>query len=123
MSLHYCPVQMCFFRQNPPDSAWELSEAEMAVIEPALEAGYIPRFEDGQWVIYTPDAPPLDTRVRILRRQRQERLSASDWTQMPDSPLAPEQIAQWAAYRSALRELPQTYPDALDVIWPTPPST
>lgn len=38
------------------------------------------------------------------RRQRNARLAACDWTQLPDVPLAPGMRAKWAAYRQALRD-------------------
>lgn len=42
-----------------------------------------------------------------LRARRDQLLRESDWTQMPDAPLTPEERAEWAAYRQALRDLPQ----------------
>lgn len=56
--------------------------------------------------------------VSAFRHERNARLSASDWTQLPDAPV--DQVA-WAAYRSALRELPETT-DPLNPVWPTPPA-
>ena len=41
-----------------------------------------------------------------VREKRDRRLSASDWTQMPDCPLSDSKKAEWASYRQALRELP-----------------
>ena len=52
------------------------------------------------------------------RATRNELLAGSDWTQMPDSPLADEAKTLWATYRTALRNLPTsegwpsvTFPD------------
>jgi len=42
-----------------------------------------------------------------LRAERDRLLRDSDWTQLPDAPLTPEERAEWAAYRQALRDLPQ----------------
>jgi hypothetical protein len=39
------------------------------------------------------------------RKYRDELLAASDWTQMPDSPLSEEKKAEWAEYRQALRDI------------------
>jgi len=47
-----------------------------------------------------------------LRRRRDNLLSASDWTQMPDSPLTAEQKTAWATYRQQLRDLPSTLTEA-----------
>ena len=40
-----------------------------------------------------------------LIEKRNNKLIASDWTQMPDSPLSAEKKAEWATYRQALRDL------------------
>ena len=41
-----------------------------------------------------------------IRSKRDRRLAASDWTQMPDSPLTSSKKAEWATYRQGLRSLP-----------------
>ena len=43
-----------------------------------------------------------------LRQKRDLRLAGSDWTQMTDSPLSNSKKAEWATYRQALRDLPNT---------------
>ena len=43
-----------------------------------------------------------------LRQKRDIRLAGSDWTQMADSPLSNSKKAEWATYRQALRDLPNT---------------
>lgn len=60
-----------------------------------------------------------------VRAMRFDLLTACDWTQIPDSPLSPEQREAWAVYRAALRDLPATQPDATPatVIWPEPPTS
>lgn len=46
-----------------------------------------------------------------LRGERDRRLAATDWTQMPDAPLADADRAAWQAYRQALRDMPATTAD------------
>jgi uncharacterized protein YjiS (DUF1127 family) len=58
----------------------------------------------------------------MLRRERKNLLSDSDWTQGIDSPLSSEKKAEWLSYRQALRDLPSTVTDPTQVVWPTPPS-
>ena len=58
----------------------------------------------------------------IARTQRDTLLSASDWTQVADSPLTDEQRAAWKAYRQALRDVPQQDCFPFDVAWPVMPS-
>lgn len=41
--------------------------------------------------------------------ERNKQLSASDWTQLPDSPITDEQKQMWQTYRQALRDFPNTY--------------
>ena len=55
------------------------------------------------------------------RAKRNQLLSESDWTQLPDNVLSAEKKAAWAAYRGELRNLPETYPDAAVIVWPQPP--
>lgn len=70
-----------------------------------------------------------------LREKRDGLLKASDWTQMPDSPLSDTKKAEWAAYRQELRDLPGKWPADVDIIntdpyldndvawsWPTKPT-
>ena len=54
------------------------------------------------------------------RVNRNNLLAASDWTQMPDSPLTDEAKTSWATYRSALRDLP-TSEGWLSVTFPDTP--
>jgi hypothetical protein len=61
-----------------------------------------------------------------LRSMRNAKLSNSDWTQMPDSPLTEQQRAEWAAYRQSLRDVPQDNANAIsldEVQWPQKPET
>lgn len=60
----------------------------------------------------------------LIRQQRIGLLTSSDWTQSADSPLNAEKKAEWAAYRQALRDLPDDQGSVNsidDVVWPTPP--
>ena len=59
--------------------------------------------------------------LRRLRRGRDHRLAATDWTQLPDVPLALAARNAWAAYRQALRDLPTTTQDIASPVWPEPP--
>lgn len=62
--------------------------------------------------------------MELLRAERDIRLSRSDWTQIPDSPLNEEQKGAWATYRQQLRDLPANV-DGLthldQVEWPVEP--
>lgn len=56
-----------------------------------------------------------------VRSARDAALKDSDWTQMVDSPLSVEGKASWAAYRQALRDIPQQAEFPWNVTWPTVP--
>ena len=56
-----------------------------------------------------------------IRDQRERLLTNSDWTALNDAPLTVEDANAWRAYRQALRDIPQTYLNAADVVWPTQP--
>lgn len=60
----------------------------------------------------------------LIRDRRRLLLQLSDWTQTADSPLSEAKRAEWAAYRQALRDLPddQGSVNSIDeVVWPVPP--
>lgn len=63
-----------------------------------------------------PDPEPL-TWDRI-RAERNFLLSQSDWTQLADAPLSPEQKQAWAVYRQALRDVPSSFATPEEVVWP-----
>lgn len=52
-------------------------------------------------------------------RKRNQLLSESDWTQLPDVPTATQQM--WQSYRQALRDITDQENYPLDVVWPTSP--
>lgn len=55
----------------------------------------------------------------IVRSMRNNELTATDWTQMPDSPLSSEKKAEWAVYRQALRDI-TTQENPREIVWATP---
>jgi hypothetical protein len=75
-----------------------------------------------QWLDAGNVARPVDERTewQKIRDKRDELIKASDWTMIPGASV---DQAQWSAYRQILRDLPQTYTNAEDVVWPTVPST
>lgn len=46
--------------------------------------------------------------LKFFRTVRNQCLTDSDWSMMPDAPLSEPQRAAWRMYRQALRDLPQT---------------
>ncbi len=66
----------------------------------------------------SPPAPVDD--AFTVRSRRAQLLAASDWTQLPDVPLATKQA--WAAYRQALRDITEQPGFPHSVVWPEPPT-
>jgi hypothetical protein len=52
------------------------------------------------------------------RSERDQLLSASDWTQVADAPV---DQAAWATYRQSLRDIPQQAGFPSNVTWPSKP--
>ena len=106
--------------------------AEFVEVPDDVQDGWI--LTNGNWsapVVYTPSAQEIaDARAEVLAQQttelaasiRQERnlkLSATDWTQMPDVPQAVKDI--YTAYRQALRDVPAQAGFPWTVTWPDAP--
>lgn len=80
-----------------------------------------------------PDAPPSAQHVwsggqwredealllEAARRERNARIAACDWTQLPDAPFTATRKLAWAEYRQALRDYPSGWTKAKP--WPQPP--
>lgn len=97
----------------------------IAVSETALEPNWIAsdvaaigdEYVDGQFKTPAPDTSLL---AAAIRARRNAELSATDWTQVADAPV---DKAAWAAYRQALRDIPQQTGFPTEVTWPTAPGS
>lgn len=58
---------------------------------------------------------------KVIRSQRDNAIASCDWSQMPDSPLSDEKKADFAVYRQALRDLPQSTDNPDEIVWPVKP--
>jgi hypothetical protein len=58
-------------------------------------------------------------RAEEVRLERSSELAASDWTQLPDSPV---NSAAWLVYRQELRDVPAQSGFPWEVSWPEPPA-
>jgi hypothetical protein len=61
---------------------------------------------------------PSVTTMTDIRRERNELLVSSDFTQLDDSP---KDKQAWKTYRQQLRDLPATTDDPADPTWPAAP--
>ena len=67
-----------------------------------------------QWI--DPRAP--ETEWPLVRAKRDRLIAATDWTQLPDVPLATKEM--WANYRQALRDV-TLQADPFNIVWPVAP--
>lgn len=87
-----------------------------------------PTLVNGQWLqtwqVSAASAEEIAERLQDkeaeVRQQRNELLSACDWTQLPDSPADHE---AWAAYRQELRDVTAQQGFPWDVSWPKEPES
>lgn len=56
-----------------------------------------------------------------VRAERDTRLAASDWTQLPDTDISEADRAAWATYRQALRDITGQVEPGVPVEWPAVP--
>lgn len=71
-----------------------------------------------------PNAPSeaelTEERWVTIRAERNAKLAASDWTQLPDSPISNVATQAWATYRQALRDITEQS-DPFSITWPEEP--
>lgn len=70
-----------------------------------------------QWVLVDITQQQIDDQWAAVRAERNEKLAACDWTQLPDAPV---DKAAWATYRQELRDI-TLQSDPFNIIWPTAP--
>jgi|11_taG_2_1085331.scaffolds.fasta_scaffold20873_2 hypothetical protein len=108
--------------------------ADMPSINPRtqkVEQEATPSLVSGAWAIgwtisskTAEETEDWDNSIASSNRDtRNQLLSDSDWTQLPDSALTDEAKALWVTYRSALRDLTahENWPNLEDADWPTKP--
>jgi hypothetical protein len=82
-----------------------------------------PELVDGvwseRWALADLTADETAAQWATVRAERNGKLTACDWTQLSDAPV---DDLVWAAYRQALRDLPQTQTDPFNIIWPVIPA-
>ncbi len=96
---------------------WNFSTGQWATREAGVGSYY--DWIGGAWVLNSSDL------WDEIRGERGQKLTDSDWTQMPDAQITAEKKAEWATYRQALRDLPANQPDVTEtyhIVWPTEPS-
>lgn len=96
------------------------------IAPPIASPGYEEVFADGKWGVREIAKPEQAAETSVdpwlaLRDKRNRLLANSDWTQMTDSPLGSKMRAEWANYRTALRDLTRFLKTPDDAKWPKSP--
>jgi len=72
-------------------------------------------------VAINPD-PDYQTPEQVLDLVIENLLYESDWTQIPNSPLTPAKVTEWATWRQSLRLFPATWTPSDQADLPDPPT-
>ena len=67
------------------------------------------------------DAEIYDLDMNRVRFLRDGLLGSCDFTQLSDASLGDHTAEEWATYRTALKDLPQSYTRVSEVVWPESP--
>lgn len=116
-----------YVKDNPPEYDWITQKLVKGDFEPIENSPYY------QYPYTIEELTPEEIAINQekkrqldwipFRQQRDQLLRDSDWTQIGDySLVSEEERVLWAAYREELRNLPETYPDPADIVWPTRPT-
>ena len=99
--------------------AVEMSDSYTVIVEPTSE-NWLEVSSRDDIALYVPHVPTPEELAAAIRAERDRRIAATDWTQLPDVPEETRQL--WADYRQALRDVPQqaTFPDSVE--WPEKPT-
>ena len=87
----------------------------LIAVSDSVKAGDTYNSETAEFVAAEPNDSAIAERVRA---ERNSLLEDSDWTQNSDAPINKE---AWAAYRQALRDIPQQENFPFRIIWPNKP--
>jgi len=87
-----------------PTGAAEIPEARFNELMAAQQGGAQIVLSRGKPIAIPREISPEERRA-ARRRQRDQLLAASDWTQLPASPLSSSERAAWGEYRQQLRDL------------------
>jgi len=80
------------------------------------EDGFVFNYTTKSW---EPDTSYLDFKIKY---QRNQLLTNSDWTQIPNNPLTQAKQTEWETYRQQLRDITSQQGYPVTVTWPTPPN-
>lgn len=96
-----------------PDCRFDRDTGLVVQLPPQPSLAHVFSYATKQW------EPNADIGSSMARSERAKLLASSDWTQLPDVPLATKEA--WATYRQALRDITAQPGYPFNVIWPQAP--
>ena len=110
--IHHLGLNVNQYRltQSPPPHEfieWDDSNPDPQPTQEELEAAWAEIADDIAW--------------KPVREKRNVLLDISDYALLSDAPYSQSKKKAWKTYRQELRDLPQTYDNVEDVVWPEPP--
>jgi len=96
------------------DSSYYVEAGVPVAMPPKPTPHHVFDYTSKQWI----DPRTPETEWSLVRAERNRLLQESDWTQLPDVPIATKDA--WAEYRQALRDITEQ-PDPFNIVWPVPP--
>jgi hypothetical protein len=97
---------------------WVLVQDESSVVKFGFTSDDFPDAPIPEKPDYNPDERALEQEAKEARSQRDALLAECDWTQVADAPVDAQ---AWAAYRQALRDVPEQSGFPGDIDWPSKP--
>ena len=107
---------------NIPDDAVEITSEEHAALLAGQSAGKVIASDaNGKPVLSDPAAPSVDELASASRAQRDALLTACDWVVVRAYEASAAVPEAWAAYRQALRDVPDQSGFPATINWPVSP--
>lgn len=119
------PAYICEMDLKLPDEEWEEVEYCARPGGGGICDDVVAAIQRGEFSGMIADgSPTTDDYWEDVRAKRDALLRESDIEVLPDrwALKSPEEQHAWATYRQALRDIPQSYEDPLQVEWPKKPA-
>ena len=91
-----------------------VDNGSVVLLPPRPGDSFVFDYSTKQWV----DTRTNETQWAVVRADRNQRLQATDWTQLADIPAQTKSL--WEPYRQELRDV-TSQSDPFNIVWPTPP--
>ena len=114
LELQFDPATHAAIEGSFDDGAYYVADGVPVEMPPRPSPHHHFDYPSKQWL----DPRTPDTEWPLVRAERDRRLLATDWTQLPDVPLAAQEA--WAEYRQQLRDI-TAQPDPFNIVWPVAP--